>query len=275
MIIKVDNREKKLIPLLNALNKDFNYNFEIKIEVLNLGDIIICDDKGSEKLIIERKTLNDLASSIKDGRYSEQSYRLNSLSMHNHNIVYLIEGDIHNYNNKYNKVKPETLQVTMFCLQYFKGFSLFKTRDKMETAEYILRITNKLMKDKCRENYYKNGELNNTGNNKINNKNNSYTKTYTDVVKKVKKNNIRPDNIGEIILSQIPGISSKTSKAVMAEFNSLYDMLEKIKNDKNCLDNIVLVMENGMKRKISQTVVKNIKKYLLYRKDDPIIKIDV
>ena len=233
MIIKVDNREKKLIPLINALNEDLNYNFEIKIEVLDLGDIIICDDKGSEKLIIERKTLSDLASSIKDGRYSEQSYRLNSLSMHNHNIIYLIEGDIHNYNNKYNKVKPETLQVTMFCLQYFKGFSLFKTRDKMETAEYILRITNKLMKDKSRENYYKNGELNNTGetnnkgDNEVNYKNNSYTKTYTDVVKKVKKNNIRPDNIGEIILSQIPGISSKTSKAVMAEFNSLYDMFEK------------------------------------------------
>jgi len=281
MIIKVDNREKKLIPLINALNEDFNYNFEIKIEVLDLGDIIICDDKGSEKLIIERKTLSDLASSIKDGRYSEQSYRLNSLSMHNHNIVYLIEGDIHNYNNKYNKVKPETLQVTMFCLQYFKGFSLFKTRDKMETAEYILRITNKLMKDKSRENYYKNGVLNNTGglnnagDNEVNYKNNSYTKTYTDVVKKVKKNNIRPNNIGEIILSQIPGISSKTSKAVMAEFNSLYDMLGQIKNDKHCLDNIVLVMTNGTKRKISQTVVKNIKKYMLYRKDDPIIKIDV
>ena len=29
MIIKVDNRERKLIPLINALNKDFNYNFEI------------------------------------------------------------------------------------------------------------------------------------------------------------------------------------------------------------------------------------------------------
>ena len=270
MIIKVDNRERKLIPLINALNKDFNYNFEIKIEVLDLGDIIICDDKGKEKIIIERKTLNDLASSIKDGRYSEQSYRLNSLSMHNHNIVYLIEGDIHNYNNKYNKIKPETLQVTMFCLQYYKGFSLFKTRDKMETAEYILRITNKLQKDKSRVNYY------NMTNTLTNTLTNTFTnKTYTDVIKKVKKNNIRPDNIGEIILSQIPGISSKTSKVVMAEFNSLYDMLEKIKDDKNCLDNIVLVMKNGTKRKISQTVVKNIKKYLLYRKDDPIIKIDI
>ena len=55
----------------------------------------------------------------------------------------------------------------------------------------------------------------------------------------------------------------------------LYDMLEKIKNDKHCLDNIELIMSNGTKRKISQTTVKNIRKYLLYRKDDPVIKIDL
>ena len=42
----------------------------------SLGDVIICDDDGSERMIIERKTLNDLAASIKDGRYEEQGYRL-------------------------------------------------------------------------------------------------------------------------------------------------------------------------------------------------------
>jgi len=174
----------------------------------------------------------------------------------------LIEGDIHNYNNKYNKIKASTLQVTMFCLQYFKGFSVFKTRDIMETAEYILRITNKLQKEKNRENYY-------------DGINNNSDKSYTDVVKRVKKSNIVPENVGEIILSQIPGISSKTSKVVMAQFNSLYDMLEKIKNDKHCLDNVEFEMANGKKRKISQTTVNNIRKYLLYRKDDPVIKIDI
>ena len=250
MIIKIDNRERKLITLMKALKKD-----------LGLGDIIICDD-NVEKLIIERKSLSDLAASIKDGRYSEQSFRLNGIKMHNHNIVYLIEGDIHKYNNKYNKIKASTLQVTMFCLQYFKGFSVFKTRDVMETAEYILRITNKLQKEKTRENYY-------GGTNTF------IDKSYTDVVKRVKKKNIVPENVGEIILSQIPGISSKTSKVVMAQFNSLYDMLEKIKNDKHCLDNIEFEMANGKKRKISQTTVNNIRKYLLYRKDDPVIKIDV
>jgi ERCC4-type nuclease len=263
MIIKVDNRERKLIKLLQALKDDLNYKLEIKIEVLALGDVIICDDENNEKLIIERKTLNDLASSITDGRYSEQSFRLNSLSLHNHNIIYLIEGDIHSYNNKFNKIKASTLQVTMFCLQYFKGFSVFKTRDTLETAEYILRITNKLQNEKTRKNYYDGGA------------NVFTTKTYTDVVKKVKKDNIIPANVGEIILSQIPGISSKTSKVVMAKFNSLYDLLEQVKKDKHCLDNIEFEMSNGLKRKISQIAIKNIKKYLLYRKDDSIIKIDI
>ena len=45
-------------------------------------------------ILIERKSLNDLESSIKDGRYSEQSIRLNSSEIHNHNIYYLIEGNI-------------------------------------------------------------------------------------------------------------------------------------------------------------------------------------
>ena len=49
-------------------------------------------------LIIERKSLNDLASSIKDGRYAEQSFRLSNIEHHNHNIVYLIEGDRGTYN---------------------------------------------------------------------------------------------------------------------------------------------------------------------------------
>ena len=110
MIIKIDNRERKLITLMNALKKDLGYNFDIVVEVLDLGDIIICDD-NVEKLIIERKSLSDLAASLKDGRYSEQSFRLNGMKIHNHNIVYLIEGDIHNYNNKLLWINTNVLNV--------------------------------------------------------------------------------------------------------------------------------------------------------------------
>ena len=45
MKLKVDNREKKLIKLLDAYVKQYNFkNIEITIEKLDLGDFIICDD---------------------------------------------------------------------------------------------------------------------------------------------------------------------------------------------------------------------------------------
>ena len=288
MILKVDYREKKLIPLLNAKLEELKFkNINIEICDLPLGDVILCDDNGDEMLIIERKTLNDLAASIRDGRYKEQSYRLDNHEVHNHNIVYLIEGDIHRYSSRYNKISAKTLNVTMFCINYFKGFSLMKTRDILETAEYILIIADKFQREKVRKNYYYNKNctvgVSDVSNNVLNevikvkeelkSTEPVYEKRYSEVIHKVKKKNIRPDNIGEIILSQIPGISGKTSVAIMNEFSSLYDLIQQIQKDDNCLEKIRISTSCG-KRKISQNIIRNLKKYLLYNKDSVIIKID-
>lgn len=40
--------------------------------------------------IVERKTADDLAASIMDGRYEEQKYRLKNCGINN--VVYLVEG---------------------------------------------------------------------------------------------------------------------------------------------------------------------------------------
>ena len=124
-----------------------------------MGDVIICDDEENEKLIVERKSLNDLASSIKDGRYIEQSYRLTNYSLHNHNIVYLIEGNLSTWTNRY-KVQANTLYTAIFSINYFKGFSVIKTIDITETAEYLLRICDKLNREKSKISYYEDGEKN-------------------------------------------------------------------------------------------------------------------
>ncbi len=70
-MIIIDNREHHLINLLE--------DNEITIEKknLDLGDIIII--KENYKILIERKTISDLCSSIKDGRYKEQKIRFNKL----------------------------------------------------------------------------------------------------------------------------------------------------------------------------------------------------
>lgn len=261
MKLVIDNREHKLIKLLKALNNDYDYKLDIEVQKLDLGDVSIQSDEGEELLLIERKNLADLASSIRDGRYKEQSYRLNGNSLHNHNIVYLIEGNIHHYNSKYTRIKPETLYVTMFCIQYYKGFSVFRTFNVGESAEYIIRFVDKIRRCDGHFGYYHSNFV-------------EKPKTYTNVVKKVKKDNITPENIGSVILSQIPGISAKTSLIIMNKFGSLLNLLKALEKDKTCLNTLTYTTKSGQERRISSKSISSIIEYLLYQKS-AVIKIDV
>ena len=60
MLIKIDVREKELKNLFTPDDHSLEY------ENLDIGDVILQDDTGKERIIFERKTLYDLASSIKD-----------------------------------------------------------------------------------------------------------------------------------------------------------------------------------------------------------------
>ena len=86
MIIKIDYREKKLIELIKKNEEFSKKEYTLLVENLDLGDIIFCDSDGKELILIERKSIEDLSSSIIDGRYAEQSFRLNNSNIHNHNI---------------------------------------------------------------------------------------------------------------------------------------------------------------------------------------------
>ena len=123
MKLVIDNREPPaIIKYIEALNQEAGNKIIIEMKSLDIGDYIFCDDSGEKtELIIERKSLSDLESSIKDGRYSEQSYRLDKSNIHNHNILYLLEGNIQNYKRTYFK---NTIYSSMFSLNYFKGFSV-------------------------------------------------------------------------------------------------------------------------------------------------------
>ena len=130
---KIDSREKDIIKMIAPLQHDLGLSIPTTIETLPLGDFILSNEQ-EELLIIERKKLTDLAASIKDGRYTEQSYRLDGSEFPNHNVVYLIEGNIKYYKEKYTRVPKKTLYSAMFCLQYFKGFTVIRTEDAVETA---------------------------------------------------------------------------------------------------------------------------------------------
>jgi len=87
-------------------------------------------------------------------------------------------------------------------------------------------------------------------------------KEYCSVIKKVKKDNITPDNIGEIMLCQIPGISSASALAILSEFKTLPNLIKSIHENDTCLNAICTTDANGKSRKISKTAIATIIKFL-------------
>jgi ERCC4-type nuclease len=282
MLIKIDTRERDLIKKCEDLLVAVPAFKELKIEVhqLPLGDIIICSGgQNDDNILVERKTLSDLAASIKDGRYEEQSYRLNGLPLHNHNIVYLIEGDLGKFNSFKERIDRQTIYSAMFSINYFKGFSLMRTNTMDETAFMICNMAYKIGKETGKKPYFQNkicqqeADVNKeeqVNGDQINGEQEQNkieapclgTKDYCSVIKKVKKDNITCENIGEIMLCQIPGVSSVSAIAILSKFKTLPIMIKSIQDDPTCLTGITTCDANGKSRKISKTTIETIVKYL-------------
>ena len=265
MNIIVDNREKGLVKLLNAYK--FMYEMEhinIQIEQLPIGDIIIKDrdTDNEERIVFERKHVSDLASSIVDGRYKEQSFRLDgSCPLSNHNIIYIIEGSIASLNSKFTKVKPAALYSAICSLQYFKGFSVMKTSNMEETCEYILRMADKIYREKPTAPYYANKAETSQSQAQ------PQPQEYSEVVKRVKKDNITPENIGVIMLSQVPGVSVAVAKGLLNGGNkTLFEFVEECRKDPTFLTSIDFE-QGGKTKKLTRTSIEGIEKFLLREKE--------
>lgn len=249
--IVIDCREKSLIQKCKQLLDKFSLKFKnifVCSKNLELGDIIITDLDDKELIIIERKTLQDLLASIKDNRYREQGFRLDKYNHPNHNIVYLIEGD--NIDEFYKD--KDMIYSSMFSLFYFKGFSLFRSKDIEESALIICNSAFKVLKEDKRSPYYKHNIMTESDD----------QKEYLSVITKKKNANITKENFGEIVLMQIPSVSITTATAVMNEFKNVNNLIEKIKENSKCLEGITYLTPNNQKRKISKTCVKNIVEFL-------------
>lgn len=86
-MLTLDTREASLAKELDMLNVQYT------LTPLDIGDIAIGDTDGVPKLLVERKTMSDLYSSIIDGRYTSQHQRLMEYKeVHpDTKIVYLLE----------------------------------------------------------------------------------------------------------------------------------------------------------------------------------------
>ena len=194
-------------------------------------------EAGGIYVLFERKTLYDLAASIKDGRYKEQSFRLENTILHNHDIVYIIEGDLSRYDERRGGISKTAIQSAMVSLLYYKGFSVYRTMNTDETAAFIMNFADKIQSNSIsskRETemagggglgYYRRRTV--PGNIPPGEGDDGYSEV---AVKKEKRDFITPKNIGEIMLSNIPGVSPKIAAAIMKKYNnSMFEFLHDLK----------------------------------------------
>jgi len=214
---------------------------------------------ATDILLYERKSFVDLLASIKDGRYEEQSHRLiHSSGMNPHNIVYVLEGIFSTLRNPADK---RVILSAMTSLSYFKGFSVFRTATVLETAELIWATANKLQKE------FANGKTppssKQTAKSLDSEENIAAPTAYSNFVKKAKRENITPENIGEILLCQIPGISSLIAAEVLKHFGgSFTQLITEIRTNPEKLEAIYLESAGGKRRKLSSAVIKSILLFL-------------
>lgn len=153
IILIIDLREKgannEIIKdeILNLIN-DKN-NIKVEERNLSIGDFIWIykDTKDNEEYIIdyliERKTLNDLASSIMDGRYTEQKYRMKNSSFKN--ISYLFEGQDLSLNGLGN-INKNSINTAIFHTINIHDLNIIKSNSTMETIQILIDIDRKIKK---------------------------------------------------------------------------------------------------------------------------------
>jgi crossover junction endonuclease MUS81 len=99
------------------------------------GDEVLLD------YIVERKRLDDLVGSIKDGRFHEQKFRLRKSGLKN--VIYIIE-EISMNADSFQRYE-EAVQSAIAGIQVVEGYFVKKTQKMDDTIRYLVSMT-KLLK---------------------------------------------------------------------------------------------------------------------------------
>lgn len=207
----LDSRESNLISCIKRRDLDKYTNFiTIDTKSLDIGDVTISSD--TKTWTFERKTINDLLSSVKDGRYKEQKARLLSNC---ESITYIIEGDdiLSNRNSRNQDLLSSIYMYTM----YRDNIHLIFTRSTEDTATFILTMCAKLVDNP--QKFHMTLE--------------PASASYIDCIKVKKMDNVTPDNCFIMQLSQIPTISKTIAKYIHEKYPTFREFIRAIDESDN------------------------------------------
>ena len=258
----IDNRERYIIKEMETPHFiELNPLIKYSTANLDIGDFKI--SIHNTHILIERKTIEDLISSIKDGRYKEQKYRLMNECRANVKVIYLIEGDIW----KSKKFPPDTLFSVIVNTMIRDNIHVYISKDIQHTIMFICKIYKQIVKNK--KDYINNSiqsENTSTENTSTENTSTENTSTedtstentstedtsYAKYVKSSKKSNITPKICFINQLCQLPGISYISAKAIVEKYNTPKKfILQATYKD-------LLAIKNYNNRALSKSIIKTL-----------------
>lgn len=210
MELHIDNRECTVHYF-----RDKAYPW-VHFKNLDLGDYVF-QVNGEVVCVIERKTVEDLANSIRDGRYREQKARLFA-QYERRQIMYLLEGDvtIPNDSIEFNKVSRSTVYSSLINLLLRDGLSLFMTQSVHDTTLFLEEFAKKLQSQGTR--FLKASDASRS--------------TETCLFQSMKasgKKKMTPELVCRVQLSAIPGVSLKSANTIMEFYPTLASLVESLR----------------------------------------------
>ena len=238
----IDNRENIKTYFLD---KKTDY---IICKNMEIGDFALYYHK-EPVCIFERKTVEDLAASIKDGRYREQKKRLLS-NFPREKIFYIIEGDL-TKNNKsfsFNKVSKDTVYSSLINCYLRDNINIIHTLNTDETIEILEQFCNKILKQ---------------GTEFLSQKKTTYDEDLIKSIVQTKKKNITPELVFTSQLSCISGISKNTADVIMKKYknmNILINELNKLSlsEQKKTISTLEYITDKGKIRKLGPSIADKI-----------------
>lgn len=206
-MLQIDYREHKVKSIFD------NNKWEFKEKNLLVGDFLVNDC-----LVIERKTLDDLSSSIIDGRYNEQKIRLKDSGCI---CMYIIEGITKN-----TKGLPMTSLYSSILHTLMRDkFYVYRSTSVEETCYILHKLSNEF----------------------------PYEDLELDPLNMVKKSARKNKDCYIEMLSCIHGISPKLAQSIKNKYPTLTDLCIMINESKSPIKELQLIDKIG--KKSAQSII--------------------
>ena len=147
LVLIVDNREFAISNLLESANLLSSSHLCVELRNLSISDFLWVwrrrsrpGDEYVAGFAVERKTIEDLSTSIKDGRYEEQKLRLERAPGISR-VVYIVEGSYEETaQSSLSLVSEQAIRTAIRHTEMTPGFSVIETKNIEDTTNVLIEM---------------------------------------------------------------------------------------------------------------------------------------